>query len=157
MSPAAIAQATELTSDAIGARAARHLDHVFRMLADGPRAAKSEHFMRLITGELHPMGNIAIVSNTSDVEVTEAAVRPLVDNNLPAAVVYIDGVDARVADHVVGQGFHAESMPAMVVEIERMGATTLPAGYAFERVSATASKGWTETLASGYGIPAGLA
>jgi GNAT superfamily N-acetyltransferase len=153
----AIAQATELTSNGIGARAARHLDLVFRTLAGGPHAVKNRQFMRLITGELHPMGNIAIVANTSDLDITEAAVRPLVESNLPAAVIYIDGVDAGVADHVVRQGFHEDSMPAMVVEIERMVDTTLPAGYAFERVSAADSKGWTETLAIGYGIPVGLA
>jgi hypothetical protein len=152
-----IAQPSAIHADEIGARAARHLDRVFRTLAKGPGAEQNADFMRLITREPHPMGNIAIVSNPGDRGVMRAAVQPLVDSNVPAAVICVNGVDASVAREVVSQGFHEDSMPAMAVEIGKMAATSLPAGYAFERVATKDSKRWTETLAAGYGIPVPLA
>jgi hypothetical protein len=146
MTATTTAQPDELDSADIGARAARHLDRVFRELAHGPRSVQNEHFMRLLTGEPHPMGNIAIVADRNDADITEAALRPLVAADVPAAAIYVDGVDAAVEREIVAMGFHPESMPAMAVEIERLAETALPAGYAFERVGAADSKGWTEAL-----------
>jgi GNAT superfamily N-acetyltransferase len=146
-----------LQSDEIGARAARHLDLVFRSLADGPGVERNAQFMRLLTGEPHPMGNLAIVAVPDSPAVTSAAVRPLVERNLPAAVIFFNGVSAPVATALADQGFQPESMPAMAVAIERLTPTQLPPGYAFERIAATASKGWTEALADGYEIPPNLA
>lgn len=157
MNAGSLAQRADFASEAIGARAARHLDRTFRTLPDRTGATKNEHFMRMMTGEPHPMGNIAIVSNARDLDVMEAALRPLVDGNVPAAVVCVVGVDETVARHVVDNGFVAESMPAMVVDIERMTPTTLPAGYRLERIGASEEMGWTEALATGYPIPSGLA
>lgn len=146
-----------LQSNAIGARAARHLDLVFRSLADGPGVDKNAQYMRLVTGEAHPMGNLAIVSVPDDADVATAAVRPLVERNLPAAAIFFNGVSAPVATALTGEGFQSESMPAMAVAIERLTPTQLSPGYAFERIAATDSKGWTEALAIGYEIPPNLA
>jgi GNAT superfamily N-acetyltransferase len=153
----AIAPSIEVKSDAIGARAACHLDLVFRTLTNGTGIEKNENFIRVITGEPHPMGNLAIVRNPNDPDVSEAAAQPLVDGNLPACVLYPNGVTDAVARVVVGYGFEPTSMPAMVVEIERMPATTLPPGYVFERIGARDGAAWTDAFAQGYKLPAGLA
>ena len=113
--------------------------------------------MRLVTGEPHPMGNLAIVSDPDDSEVTAAAVRPLVERNLPAAVIYINGVAPSVGASLVADGFHSESMPAMAVDIARMTPTSLPPGYSFARTGIADSQDWTDALAKGYEIPPALA
>jgi len=156
MNAESVAPPSALARPAIGARAARHLDLAFRQLAHGPRGVQNERFMRIITGELHPMGNVAIVRSAT-VDTVEAAMRPLIEANSPASVIFVDGIEEAVARHVVAAGFQAQSMPAMAVDIEKMAATPLPAGYAFERVSAIEDRGWTEALAQGYQIPRGLA
>ena len=157
MHGAAPAQPSELKSNAIGARAARHLDLVFRTLAEGPGVTKNENFLRMMTGHRQPMGNVAIVSQADTMDLLEAAMRPLVESRLPSSVICVDGIDRDLAAHLVATGFAEESMPAMVVDIERMAATTLPPGYAFERVSAANEKGWTEAFATGYPVPFELA
>jgi GNAT superfamily N-acetyltransferase len=152
-----IAQPGALQSSDIGARAARHLDLVFRSLADASGVERKAQYMRLLTGEPHPMGNLAILSVPDDPDVTAAAVRPLLERNLPAAAIFINGVSAPVAAALAAEGFHTDSMPAMAVAIDRLTATQLPPGYAFEPVGAADSKGWTEALADGYEIPLDLA
>jgi GNAT superfamily N-acetyltransferase len=152
-----IAQPDALQSSDIGARAARHLDLVFRSLADGSGVERNAQFMRLLTGELHPMGNLAILSVPDDPESTAAAVRPLLERNLPAAAIFVNGVSAPVAAALAAEGFHPDSMPAMAVAIEQLAPTQLPLGYAFEPIAASDSKGWTEALAAGYAIPLDLA
>jgi ribosomal protein S18 acetylase RimI-like enzyme len=144
-----IAQPDALQSSDIGARAARHLDLVFRSLADASGVERNAQFMRLVTGEPHPMGNLAIVSVPDAPDVAAAAVQPLVARDLPAAAIFINGVSAPVAAALTAAGFHADSMPAMAVAIEQMTPTQLPAGYAFEPSAAADSKGWTEALADG--------
>ena len=143
-------------SDGIGTRAARHLDRMFRSLADSADTEKTAGFMRLLTGEPHPMGNLAIVTDPEDPKVTQTAIRQLVERNVPAAVVYINGVASAVAASLVAQGFHADSMPAMAVDIERMTPTTLPPGYSFARAGIAESQDWADALATGYEIPSAL-
>ena len=152
-----IVQSNGSNRQAVGARAATHLDLVFRHLMRGPGTEQNEHFIRVITGELHPMGNLAIVSDPGDVAVTRAAVGALVEQNLPAAMLYPCGVSDAVAGSVVALGFEPEAMPAMAVDIERMPATQLPPGYQFTRAGAQDGAGWADALAVGYGLPGGLA
>ena len=103
------------------------------------------------------MGNLAVVSNPADAAITEAAIGPLVESNLPVAVLYSRGVSDAIAQTIVALGFHSDAMPAMAVDIERVGATSLPDGYEFVRVGIDESDGWADALAEGYELPAGLA
>ena len=63
--------------DAIGGRAARHLDLVFRELMVGRGAELGDGYLRLITGEPHPLGNVAIVTDAGSPATTQAAIGPL--------------------------------------------------------------------------------
>ena len=157
MQQTAIVQSIGMNRHPVGARAARHLDLVFRYMMNGPGTEKNEHFIRVMTGEPHPMGNLAIVSSPDDVSVTRAAIGSLVDSNLPAAVLYCCGVSDALAQSVVARGFISDAMPAMAVDIERLPATSLPSGYEFVRADVRQGRGWTEALAVGYGLPVGLA
>ena len=145
--------------DEIGLRAARHLDTAFRAIMRPPAAEHRPDFMRIITGELHPLGNAAIVSNPGDPAVTRTAAAPLQASGLPAAVLFTEGVTAEAAQALEAMGFeHHGAMPAMAVDIDAMVDTALPAGYTWARVGAGRDgSAWADAMATGYGIPIGLA
>lgn len=156
---AAKVQAEEANGKAIGIRAARHLDLVFRSLKVPQGVESGAQFFRLITGEAHPMGNLAIVCDPDDPEVTQAAIGPLRTCGSPALLIYPLGVGEALSRSVTAAGFVSEgAMPAMAVDIERMPATALPPGYDCVRIGAGEDgRAWSETLAVGYGLPPGLA
>ena len=145
--------------DAVGGRAARHLDLVFRELMVGRGAELGDGYLRLVTGEPHPLGNVAVVTDAGSPATTQAAIGPLLACGFPTAVLYPAGVADDVARSVVAQGFQdAGKMPAMAVDIGRMPATTLPAGYDCARIGVgDDGRSWSEVLALGYPLPPGLA
>jgi GNAT superfamily N-acetyltransferase len=115
--------------------------------------------MSLVTGEMHPMGNIAIVTDPGDPAVTRSAIEPLLENDYPAAAIFPCGADPDVAQAAREAGFAIEEqMPAMAVEIASMASTTLPAGYEWARIGVGAEgHDWVDALAVGYGLPVTLA
>jgi predicted GNAT family acetyltransferase len=159
MPPASIVPSVEACRDAIGTRAASHIDLVWRDLVRGPGVEQNASFMRVVTGEAHLFGNVAVVSSPDDPEVARVAIRPLVEGNHPALLLYPRGVADAVAASVAASGFDDQgTMPAMAVDIERMPATALPQGCAFARVGAgEAGRAWTEAMAAGFALPPGVA
>lgn len=159
MRQGALVQSIGPDGAAIGARAALHLDLAFRQMMVGRGADLGEGFLRLVSGEPHPLGNFAIVMDDGDLSVTRAAVLPLLDCGQPAAVLYPRGVSEAVAQAVVALGFAGPAaMPAMAVDIGHMARTSLPPGYDLIRVGTVdESRSWTAVLAEGYPLPAGLA
>ena len=148
-----------LDGTTIGARAARHLEIAFRHVMAGPRAVQNERYLRFVTGEAHPMGNVAVVSEPDDLTVALEAATPLLDCGAPAAAIFPRGASDRVADAVSARGFRVKaSMPAMAVDIDRLAATALPPGYDWVRVGAgDEGLAWADALAVGYEIPRALA
>jgi GNAT superfamily N-acetyltransferase len=159
MQQAAIVQSIASVGNAIGVRAARHLDLIFRHLMLGQGAESGAGFLRLVTGEPHPLGNLAIVGEPDAPDATHAAVGPLLGCGNPAALIYPNGVSAAVARSVEAAGFAGQgAMPAMAVDIEGLPPTSLPSGYGCARVGAgAAGSAWSEALSAGYGLPRGLA
>ena len=143
----------------IGARAAGHFEIAFRGMMADARTVQNDAYLRLVTGEAHPMGNIAIVSEPGDRDAALEASLPLLDCGAPAAVIFPRGVEAAVAAALKERGFSVEAaMPAMAVDIDRLSATTLPAGYDFARIGAGGEgRDWAEALAIGYELPRPLA
>jgi GNAT superfamily N-acetyltransferase len=144
---------------AIGARAAGQLNIAFRTFMRGPGSVHRERSLTLVTGQPHPLGNVAIVDAADDLRVTEEAIAPLVETGHPSAVLFPRGVTQRVVEAVAGQGFDVDAtMPAMAVDIAQMAGTALPAGYAWARIGdGSEGEAWTEALATGYEIPLPLA
>ncbi len=97
-----MAQSIERDRKAIGVRAARHLDLIFRHLMTGQGAESGAGFMRLVTGEPHPMGNLAIVCEPDAPESTRAAIGPLLGCVQPTALIYASGVSDAIVE--VGRG-----------------------------------------------------
>ena len=153
---ASIAEAGE----EIGGIACRHLETVFRDLLAGPDVVREGAFLRLVTGEAHPFGNLAIVSAPGGLEATRAAIEPLAGLAAPSAVLFPAAeVDDETAAFLADRGFGSHgSMPAMAVDIDRLAPTSLPAGYRFERVT-TEDEGeeWAARFAIGYELPVPVA
>jgi len=145
--------------NAIGARASGHLDLAFRHMMQGQGAELTRHFLRLVTGEAHPLGNIAVVSDPDDLATMHAAVDPLLTCGFPTSVLYSQGISDAVARSLHAAGYvDAGTMPAMAVDIERLATTALPPGYEWARMGeGEAGRSWADTLAVGYGLPDGLA
>jgi GNAT superfamily N-acetyltransferase len=154
-----IVESIESLGTTTGARAARHLDIAFRDVMEGPWSVQNDRYLRLVTGQPHPMGNVAVVSRLDDVAAALEATAPLLDCGAPAAAIFPTGASAEVMEAVKAQGFPVEAaMPAMAVDIERMRSTSLPAGYEFERIGAgPEGVEWAEALAVGYEIPRPMA
>jgi GNAT superfamily N-acetyltransferase len=145
----------QLLGSGAGAVSAAHIDHTFRAILRGEGVDIDRRFARLITGAPHPFGNFAIINDRFDVGATEIAVQPLLDVTEPAAALYYGPVNPPVLERRTALGFeHAESMPAMVVDIDTLAATSLPAGYTFDRFGQGAdSDAWVEAFSLGFEIP----
>lgn len=158
MNEAGIVQSVASASASIGVRAAKHIDVIFRELMSGPGTEHTEGYTRKITGEPHPLGNVAILGASADPEGTRVAIAPLCEGAFPSAVLFPQGASPEVIGVVTALGFKdSGSMPAMAVDIGSMAVTSLPSGYEFARVGSGDGKAWTDTLAIGYGLPRGVA
>lgn len=159
MTPPVIVESIDALGATVGTRAALHMDIAFRDLMRGAGVVRTDRYMRCITGETHPMGNLAIVADPGDPGATLEAIEPLVTCGAPAAAIFPRGATADVTAAVKAAGFAVEtSMPAMAVDIGRMAATALPRGYEWTRVGAgDDGRAWTDALAVGYEISRRLA
>ncbi|MEC9373590.1 MAG: GNAT family N-acetyltransferase [Planctomycetota bacterium] len=138
-----------------GRIAERHIDLAFRRILRGPNVDATARFIRLVTGAAHPFGNFVLFSAWGDETAVDAAIEPLTRCGAPSAVLFTgaigEGVKRRLQDR--GFGLH-ESMPAMVVDIERLRETAPPPGYAMERVGGgSAGDAWARAFAEGYEVP----
>jgi len=147
------------TRATIGRDATLHLDVLWRDLMKFPGSVEDDHFFRLVTGEQHPLGNVVIFSESCDVSVVENAVDPLLDVTAPAAVLFVAGRTETVTQKLNALGFSLIApLPAMAVDIASLAQTKLPSGYEFIRVSSRQEgTQWADVVATGFGIPRGLA
>jgi ribosomal protein S18 acetylase RimI-like enzyme len=129
------------------------------MVRHGQRIEGAQ-FLRLLTGEPHPLGNFALVSAPADLDATREAVDPLMSEPVPSAVLFPDmDVPASVDAYLTEQGFIPHgSLPAMGVDIAGLTPTALPDGYELVRVGAgTDGEEWVRQFAVGYELPLGVA
>jgi predicted GNAT family acetyltransferase len=159
MQQTAIVPSMATLGNAIGARASGHLNLAFRHMMQGQGAELGLHFLRLVTGEPHPLGNVAVVSDPDDLATMHAAVDPLLTCGFPTSVLYPQGVSDAVTRSLLASGYSdAGTMPAMAVDIEHLAATALPPGYEWARMGeGDDGRAWADTLAVGYGLPLDLA
>jgi GNAT superfamily N-acetyltransferase len=141
--------------EAIGRISEQHMVTTFRQLMRGPEAMHEDRFMRLMTGEPHPLANFAVLLDPNDVQLTRRATEPLLDGALPSAAIYPVGtVDPAVEAHLEAQGYVlTEQMPAMAIDIDALPETPLPEDYEFLRIHADQAEAWTQALAVGYDLP----
>ncbi len=73
---------------AAGSAIGRHLETTFRDMVRGENVTSEVAFLRLISGEPHPLGNMALLSAPVDSASARAAVEPLVASGMPSAVLF---------------------------------------------------------------------
>jgi hypothetical protein len=138
----------------------RHFEVTFRSLARGKGIVNAPEFFRLVSGEPHPLGNFAILSNPVGLPATRTAVEPLATLTVPSAVIFA-GVEVPrgVAAHLTDLGYVDKGLiPGMGIDISQLKSTALPEGYELVRVgSGPASDEWVQQFAVGYGLPLGVA
>jgi ribosomal protein S18 acetylase RimI-like enzyme len=146
-------------TDSLGREAAMHLDLVWRDLMKSRGSVETAQFFRLITGEQHPLGNVAILREGQDATILQEAVAPLLALVNPVAVMFVTGVGDAVSESLLAQGFsRLEPMPAMAVDMAALQATKLPEGYEFFRVTSDADgSAFADVLTAGFELPRGLA
>lgn len=145
---------------AVGLAIGRHLDAAFRDIARGRNVDNEAAFLRLISGEPHPLGNFAVLSAPVELASARAAVEPLAAAPVPSAVLFPEmEVPPDVAAYLVERGYAAHGeLPAMGVDIARLKSTALPAGYEFVRIGSGADgEEWVRQFAIGYELPLGVA
>jgi len=154
-----IAESVASRSTCIGPDAAKHLDLLWRDLMRAQGSVEDELSFRLITGQSHPLGNLAILRDASQPGLIARVVGPLRDLALPAGVLCVAGIGEPAARQLVSLGFsHQSEMPAMAVDLASLAPTQLPSGYEFFRVSAGADgMDWTDVVAAGFELPRDLA
>lgn len=136
-----------------------HFDLALRHMMKSQGSIQSEKFFRLITGEKHPLGNLAVLREFGDASVIEEAVVPLMNVASPAAVVLMADVNDAITGYMTAKGFaRAEPMPAMAVDIASLMPTKPPEGYDLVKVlSPEVGTAWADALSAGYELPRGLA
>jgi len=144
----------------LGPSIEKHLETTVRSVMRHASMSVGDGYVRVITGEMHPLGNILLGPEACDPDRMEALIEPLCAGVAPCAVACTGGSPQADAQAILeAHGFAlAETMPAMGIDIDRLADTPLGDGYEWGRVDVgTESDEWTEALAVGYEIPRGVA
>lgn len=138
-----------------GAIISRQFETICRALLRGPDTVQSPGLLLYITGEPHPFGNFACVSDSASQDLTCRAIDALANVHEPSAIVFPGPLPPSLQSLVGKAGFIlAEAMPAMAIDIDSMVQPSLPEGFTFAEVtSPDDDPAWCESFAKGYGIP----
>ncbi len=133
----------------------KHMEYAFRAMMHGPQTEGTDRFVRLITGEPHPFGNFAFVSDPDDVHSTALAVEPFCAATVPAAALYPGAPAPEVEEYLRQNGFTLhERMPAMAVDMEKLAPASIPQGYQLRCVEGREDvREWAQTFAQGFELP----
>lgn len=144
--------------DRVGLAAAEHIDAAMRVFLEGT-AHMGETSLVLVTGEPHPLGNFALLTDAHDQAAARAAIDKLKQGDAPTALLSTCVLSKQVGDLIAGEGYQlVGEMPAMAVDIDSLASTSLPAGYKFERIGrGDIAEQWVDAFAEGYVLPRGLA
>lgn len=143
----------------IGKTIAYQLRTVFKMFLEPKAVCAKEGVLQFVTGEMHPMGNMALLSEGVSDEDIEKVVGEFDTLGVPCAVLLLDEAAKDRARLLAERGFFVTpAMPAMAVDLSLLRSVQLPDGYEFEVLdSAESSDSWCEALAEGYELPVSLA
>ncbi|MBT8486897.1 MAG: GNAT family N-acetyltransferase [Phycisphaerae bacterium] len=142
------------TEPAAGNQIADHLDYFFRTVLAPDDALKSPTCFRYITGEPHPLGNLAVFNRAASPSDVIRDAEPLREAGVPTAIAFLDAGTPEQIAAASSLGFAAaESMPLMSVTPDRLAATKLPDGYTCREVMPAEADAWARAVSDGYGLP----
>ncbi len=161
LSHEALISSVTAAGTSLGPAIGRHFESTFRCLVGQKGVVSEPSFFRMLSGEAHPLGNLAVFPEPVELSIVRTAVEPMAGLGVPSAVIF-SGTNPPcpdVATYLSERGYVNQSaIPAMGVDIARLKSTSLPAGYELVRVGSGAeSDEWVQLLAAGYGLPVGLA
>src|SRR5512137_2814511 len=88
VSPAALTSSVTDAGTALGPAIGRHFESTFRCLV-GQRGVVSEpSYFRMLSGEAHPLGNLAVFPEPVEPSIVRATIEPLARAGLPSAVIF---------------------------------------------------------------------
>ncbi|HMS54370.1 MAG TPA: hypothetical protein PKA27_03125 [Fimbriimonadaceae bacterium] len=141
-----------------GQAISQHMMATFGNLLPSTKDHGDPRYLRLITGEMHPLGNFVFVEQANDPDAVRTALTELKDVTEPRAVLFQGETSEAINQLVSEHGFQGPArMPLMAVTVADLAATPSPDGYEFVEFSSTNEEGWVGAMAEGYPIPHGLA
>lgn len=106
---------------------ADHMDTVFRSMLAVEGSLTTPACFRSITGEPHPIGNLALFSRDASADEIAEHARPLAEAPLPTAILFLNNGTPEQIRAAESLGFvHGESMPAMSVTPDTLADTSPP-------------------------------
>lgn len=142
----------------LGSVIERQFETFCRAMVRGDKVTSEPGFVRLRTGEMHPLANFTVVSRPDDAAALDAATATLRDLAAPSAVVFAGEGSAAALKSLKSWGYAlAETMPAMAVDLDRLAAATEPKGCRFEVIGVDRDGDWCDAFAAGYGVPRSVA
>lgn len=122
------------------------------MRGDGVRA--TPEYFRVITGEMHPLGNFGVVASDCDLDVIDDLADQLCEPGVPCAVVFTSEASEAGCSRLESRGFGlGETMPAMGIDLERVMRVELPEGCACMEVGPEDDGAWADAFSAGYELP----
>ncbi len=142
----------------MGYAIAHHMEQTFRGVFTRQFVVAEDRFIRLLTGEPHPLGNFALMSDAADLEGIRVADEPLQSAPV-SSILFKSPPSPEVHDYLFGQGYAGPSAtPAMAVDLERLTSTGLPSGYEFGRLDAGSdAESWVDVLTACFKLPRRIA
>lgn len=143
----------------IGNLAARHFELALRQTLGGPQVTKDTKHVRVVTGEPSPFGNLAVITDETDLVLSKQIAALLAGVPAPSVITFSNHPPATVAKELGNFGFaDVGGMPAMAADIDSLATVSLADEFDWILVKSEASaKLWTEAFAVGYGIPYAVA
>ena len=94
-------------------------DNVFREYFHGPDVVTDDWYFRIKSGLTHPMGNLLITGNQTNIGVLSDGIEPLCSDEFPSGVVCLGDVGDEADALLKTSGFQlAEEMPAMAIDVQ---------------------------------------
>jgi GNAT superfamily N-acetyltransferase len=157
MSEATVYESVSSLGGREGMVAAQHMAAALtKVLGAFDCVTRTDRYVRVLSGEPHPLGNFVLGLDPADLEGLSQALQGLEEVPIPSALIYTQPVtDERVLSRIMDSGHDLmDRLPAMACNISDVPATTLPPGYEVIEVDlGEHEEEWLTCFSLGYGLP----
>ena len=108
----------------------------------------------VVTGLMHPFGNMAFTNRAVDLETLRDAISALRGMEFPSCFMSTVAIPAESMDVLAAAGFvPAESMPLMALDLDELRLPEAPSGCTMEGVGPDEHAAWVDAMSGGYELP----
>lgn len=138
-----------------GEHAAYTFCNAFKSAAPGIRFLPSGGVC-LVSNQPHPLGNFAVGFSEDEIENLAIELSGL---DAPSSLMFVNGYAETSQTILNSRGYtERQDVPAMEVQIDKLGKAGFAEGYRFDRFTSKDDPGlWSRGLAEGYDLPLGVA